>query len=204
MCFRSHHLSVTCPLEPHLGPWAWGTCCGCHVGSLWPLSPPPAARSEQPAASVPCSPWLPAGARTPGPAQRGAGGGSGTAREGPGLPPPSCLWFSGPGQRLPAICPSPGPYQKGLFPRLLPTPSPLPLPSGQRGVCVGGYREVPSPPDRGVLVLGAGFFYGHSFQTFSILPFPSPPGSPGPTARVASPGLVRIPFSPNSVCQAPT
>lgn len=171
MCFRSHHLSVTCPLEPHLGPWAWGTCCGCHVGSLWPLSPPPAARSEQPAASVPCSPWLPAGARTPGPAQRGAGGGSGTAREGPGLPPPSCLWFSGPSQRLPAICPSPGPYQKGLFPRLLPTPSPLPLPSGQRGVCVwGGTERCPALLTEGSWCWGRASFMDTPSKHFPFFP----------------------------------
>lgn len=144
MCFRSHHLSVTCPLEPHLGPWAWGTFGGCHVGSLWPLSPPPAARSEELATSAPCSPcgwllgpghlgqrrgeWVEAAGRP------GAGGGC------RGLLPPSCLWFSGPGQPLPAICPSPGPHLKGLFPRLLPTPSPLPLPRGQGGVWVGTER----------------------------------------------------------------
>ena len=77
-----HHMSLGAPPGSlGLGDLRWLPC-----RSLRPLSPPPAARSEEPAASAPCSPWLPAGARTPGPAQRGAGGGSGTAREGPGPP----------------------------------------------------------------------------------------------------------------------
>lgn len=199
MCFRSHYLSITCPLEPHLGPWAWGTCGGCHVGSLWPLSPPPAARSEEPATSAPCSPcgWL------LGPGHLGQRRGeraeaAGRPGGGGDLLPPS-LWFSGPGQPLPAICPSPGPYQKGLFPQLLPTPSPLPLPRGQRGVGGEGTERYSALLTEGSWCWGWASFMDTPSKWFPFFASPSPPGSPGPAASVASPGLVRIPFSPNSV-----
>ena len=59
-----------------------------------------------------------------------------------------------------------------------------------------------SPPDREVLVLGVGFFYGHSFQTVSILPFPSPSGSPGPMPVLPPQVLSDSPFHP-TVCNGP-
>lgn len=131
---------------------------------------PLAARSEEPATSTPVLPVV--GCWGPGHLGQRRGEQRDGPREGRGSLPPQHLWFSGPQQPLPLpFVPALGLIQKGLFPRLVPTLSPLPLPRGQKvpPSCEGGTERC-SALLTGVLVLGSRLLLWTLLPNGSFLP----------------------------------